>query len=125
MSATPIQADPLAAAKHRLRVAVIRATMAAVGARNPRRLIDIIIDTMGLSRREVVTDVHRSVIRDMSNHGETAAAIASYLGLSEPTIVSQRRKLGLTRHRTPKLPAAVPPLTAAQMRLIQEGMPVP
>lgn len=85
---------------------ILTAAMRGLGAKSPYDLIETVRDTFNLAKRQEVTDEDRAYIRErtLANPPDTAAQIAEKLGLSAPTIHSQRRKLGLIRAYAPKAP---------------------
>jgi FixJ family two-component response regulator len=121
-SPTPaaVAPDALTAAKHRYRVAVLRATMKAVNAKTTRQLIDVIHATFHAKRRVTITETMQGVIRGMTvADGATAADIAKTLDISIPTVNAQRRKLGLTKKRKKPLDNPVNPL---MMMGVEDGI---
>jgi hypothetical protein len=86
------------------------AAMEACDCLTPRCLIERIVETYNLPKRAIVTDEMRNIIREKTLAGDTAWEIAIQLAVSEPTVIAQRRKLGLV---TPRAKPVAPAETAS------------
>ena len=93
---------------------ILDAAMQACNCLTARCLIERITDTYGLPKRATVTDAMKDDIRLSTIMGESAASIARRLCVSTPTVISQRRVLGLTqkRKRKRRIPLTTPPSPA-------------